>query len=199
MSKDVRKKIIEAATKAFSVYGYEKTTVEDIARLADKAKTSVYYYFDGKAGIFAAALEEELRTMNAALEEYRSTAPEHIIRNFREYLKRRMEVVLESRLYRKFLPEMFRRDSESELSGIFIKARRTFDLDERQFFSAICFYARAAGALDSKARPEIFAEMLGMVLNGAEMQILLSDDEAASMATYEEMVDFITNTNNFSL
>ena len=42
MSKDVRKKILEAASEAFSAYGYDKTTVEDIAKMADKAKTTVY-------------------------------------------------------------------------------------------------------------------------------------------------------------
>ena len=48
-------------------------------------------------------------------------------------------------------------------------------------------------------KPEIFAEMLGMVLKGVEVQILLSDDRSASLATYEEMVNFITNTDNYSL
>lgn len=199
MSKDVRKKIIEAASEVFSVYGYEKTTVEDIAKMADKAKTTVYYYFAGKAEIFAAALDEELSGMCSALAEYRRTESESIVERFREYLKKRMEVVLESRLYKKFLPEMLKRDNKSELSSIFFKARTNFEMYERQFFKALCSYAKNAGALDSKVRPEIFAEMLGMVLNGAEMQILVSDDKTASMATYEEMVNFITNTNNYNL
>ena len=56
MSKDARKRILEAASEAFSVYGYDKTTVEDIARMADKAKASVYYYFGGKDEILEAAL-----------------------------------------------------------------------------------------------------------------------------------------------
>lgn len=199
MSKDVRKKIIEAASEVFSVYGYEKTTVEDIAKLADKAKTTVYYYFEGKAEIFAAALEDELSAMSEALSDYRRTEPDRIVQNFREYLKKRIEVILDSRLYKKFLPEMLKRDNKSELNSIFIKARSAFDTSEREFFKAICSYAKAAGALDSKVKPEIFAEMLGMVLNGAEVQILLSDDKAASMATYEEMVNFITNTKNYNL
>lgn len=199
MSKDVRKKIIEAATEVFSTYGYEKTTIEDIARMADKAKTSVYYYFEGKTEIFAAALGNEISAMSEALGGYLRADPKDIVRNFREYLKKRMDLVLESKLYRKFLPEMLKRDNKSELCGIFIKAREEFDRDERQFFSSICFYAQASGALDSKVKPEIFAEMLGMVLKGVEMQILLSDDRSASLATYEEMVNFITNTDNYNL
>ena len=199
MSKDVRKKIIEAATEVFSTYGYEKTTIEDIARMADKAKTSVYYYFEGKADIFAAALGNKISAMSGALEQYRMSDPADIVRSFREYLKKRMDLVLESKLYKKFMPEMLKRDNKSELGGIFIKAMEEFDLAERQFFSTICFYAQASGALDNKVKPEIFAEMLGMVLKGVEVQILLSDDRSASLATYEEMVNFITNTDNYSL
>lgn len=199
MSKDVKKKILESATEVFSTYGYEKATVEDIAKMADKAKTTVYYYFEGKAEIFAAALCEEITGMSLALAEYRMTEPDRIVQNFREYLKKRIEVILGSRLYRKFLPEMLKRDNKSELYSIFTKARTPFDTAERKFFKALCSYAKDAGALDSRVQPEIFAEMLGMVLNGAEMQILLSSDKAASMATYEEMVNFITNTNNYNL
>ena len=114
-------------------------------------------------------------------------------------VKKRMDLVLESKLYKKFMPEMLKRDNKSELGGIFIKAMEEFDLAERQFFSTICFYAQASGALDNKVKPEIFAEMLGMVLKGVEVQILLSDDRSASLATYEEMVNFITNTDNYSI
>ena len=175
MSKDVRKKILEAASEAFSAYGYDKTTVEDIAKMADKAKTTVYYYFEGKAEIFSAALEEEVRAMQDGL-----------------------SVLLGSRLYRKFLVEAIKRGNRSELGSILLKAREPLDLAERQFFSLVCAFAKETGALDNKVEPEIFAEMLTMVLRGVEVQILLSDDEAASMATYDEMVNFITNTDNYS-
>lgn len=198
MSKDVRKKILEAASEAFSAYGYDKTTVEDIAKMADKAKTTVYYYFEGKAEIFSAALEEEVRAMQDGLAVYLNPASGNIVPSLRDYLKKRMDVLLGSRLYRKFLVEAIKRGNRSELGSILLKAREPLDLAERQFFSLVCAFAKETGALDNKVEPEIFAEMLTMVLRGVEVQILLSDDEAASMATYDEMVNFITNTDNYS-
>lgn len=198
MSKDVRKKILEAASEAFSAYGYDKTTVEDIAKMADKAKTTVYYYFEGKAEIFSAALEEEVRAMQDGLSVYLNPASGNIVPSLRDYLKKRMDVLLGSRLYRKFLVEAIKRGNRSELGSILLKAREPLDLAERQFFSLVCAFAKETGALDNKVEPEIFGEMLTMVLRGVEVQILLSDDEAASMATYDEMVNFITNTDNYS-
>lgn len=96
MSKDARKRILEAASEAFSVYGYDKTTVEDIARMADKAKASVYYYFGGKAEILEAALAEEVDTMRHRLSGCMNTCPSDITRSLGAYLKTRMDVVLES-------------------------------------------------------------------------------------------------------
>ena len=87
MSKDVRKKILEAASEAFSAYGYDKTTVEDIAKMADKAKTTFYYYFEGKAEIFSAALEEEVRAMQDGLSVYLNPASGNIVPSLRDYLK----------------------------------------------------------------------------------------------------------------
>lgn len=197
MSKDVRKKIIEAASEAFSVYGYDKTTVEDIAGMADKAKTTVYYYFDGKAEILSAALDEEVKAMQDELSPYLNPSPENIVTSLRNYLKKRMDALLGTRLYRKFLVESIKRGNRSELGNILIKAREPLDLAERRFFAMVCTFAKATGALDDKVEPPIFAEMLMMVLHGAEVQILLSDDEDASMATYDEMVNFITNSDNY--
>lgn len=198
MSKDVRKKILEAASEAFSAYGYDKTTVEDIAKMAGKAKTTVYYYFEGKVEIFAAALEEEVRAMQDGLAVYLNPTSGNIVPSLRDYLKKRMDALLGSRLYRKFLVEAIMRGNRSEYGSILLKAREPLDLAERQFFSLVCAFAKETGALDNKVEPEIFGEMLTMVLRGVEVQILLSDDEAASMATYDEMVNFITNTDNYS-
>ena len=200
MSKDVRRKIIDAAAEAFSVYGYDKTTVEDIARMADKGKATVYYYFEGKAEILSEALEEEVRAMCDALSPYMAkTDPADMARNLGSYLKKRMDLLLASRLLMKFSAENLRRGSRSELGGIILNARKAFDDAEKQFFEAVCRFATASGALDSKVRPEIFAEMLSMVLRGVEVQMVLSGDKNDVRATYDEMVNFITNTDNYNI
>jgi len=58
MSKDVDKRstIIEIAIRLFSKHGYSKTSVEEIASLANIAKGTVYYYFTSKEDLFMAAI-----------------------------------------------------------------------------------------------------------------------------------------------
>jgi AcrR family transcriptional regulator len=44
--------ILEASKICFSKYGYEKTTLDDIGKLAKLNKASLYYYFKNKEDIF---------------------------------------------------------------------------------------------------------------------------------------------------
>lgn len=189
-SKDVRVKIIESATEAFAVYGYDKTTVEDIARMADKAKTSVYYYFAGKADIFAAALREEFRSIREALWPYRDINAETMLPVFKEYLKKRMEVIAGARLYSKLVLKVYS-DRSGEDIGIIAKAREDFDEWEKRYFAEICSYGIQAGIYKGKISPDIFAEMLAMLLKGLETQFLLSKDSEATFSTYNEILDLL--------
>jgi AcrR family transcriptional regulator len=62
-----RESIISAATKLFSRYGLEKTTMEDIARAARKGKSSLYYYFPSKEMVFAEVIRREISGLEAAI------------------------------------------------------------------------------------------------------------------------------------
>lgn len=48
---DVRNQIVVAATEHFSRYGYEKTTVSDLAKTIGFSKAYVYKFFDSKQAI----------------------------------------------------------------------------------------------------------------------------------------------------
>lgn len=56
---EMRERIIEAARNTFSRFGYKKATLEDIARLTFKGKSSIYYYFSDKEEIFMAVVQKE--------------------------------------------------------------------------------------------------------------------------------------------
>ncbi len=69
MKNGSKEKIIEAAVELFERYGYEKTTLEDIAGRIGKTKTSVYYYFDGKPAILREVLSREFAAVQSKLIE----------------------------------------------------------------------------------------------------------------------------------
>jgi AcrR family transcriptional regulator len=71
MSHDQEQKarIISAATNLFARFGLEKTTMEDIAKAAKKAKSSLYYYFESKEQVFAEVIRYEIAGLKAAIVE----------------------------------------------------------------------------------------------------------------------------------
>ena len=56
---EFKKNIIDIARDIFAQFGLKKTTMEDIARLLDKGKSTLYYYFKNKEEIFKAVIEKE--------------------------------------------------------------------------------------------------------------------------------------------
>lgn len=52
MKIDRRKEIVTAATKSFSLFGYKATTMDQVARLANVGKGTIYTFFKNKEELF---------------------------------------------------------------------------------------------------------------------------------------------------
>ena len=71
----VREQIVEAAEEHFSRYGYEKTTVSDLAKEIGFSKAYIYKFFDSKQAIGEAICFKTLSAIVAAVEEAVAGAP----------------------------------------------------------------------------------------------------------------------------
>lgn len=71
MEDDKRRRVLEGATGVFLSYGYNRTTMDDIARAAEMSRPALYLLFRNKAEIFRALgdglLEQSLAGASAAL------------------------------------------------------------------------------------------------------------------------------------
>jgi AcrR family transcriptional regulator len=70
---EVRDAIIIAAAAVFRKYGFRKTTMDEIALAAHKAKSSLYYYFSSKEEVFQAVVEKEALTLRDNLSNATNT------------------------------------------------------------------------------------------------------------------------------
>ncbi len=68
MKDDKRERIKAAAAECLGRFGYEKTTMEDIAGLVGLNKTSLYYYYKNKEAIFTEVVVEEARQFISTLQ-----------------------------------------------------------------------------------------------------------------------------------
>jgi AcrR family transcriptional regulator len=90
---DVRDQIVAAATEHFSRYGYEKTTVSDLAKAIGFSKAYIYKFFESKQAIGEMICANCLRQIEAEVR----TATEEADRP-PEKLRRMFKAVVESSL-----------------------------------------------------------------------------------------------------
>lgn len=72
---DVRTQIVEAATEHFGHYGYEKTTVSDLAKAIGFSKAYIYKFFDSKQAIGEVICANRLSMIMQGVDEALSEAP----------------------------------------------------------------------------------------------------------------------------
>jgi AcrR family transcriptional regulator len=77
MSKDdiVKGEILDNAARLFQKWGYNKTTIEDIAKAAGKGKSSLYYYYKDKEEIFTGVISREVSAMFSVINEQIEKCP----------------------------------------------------------------------------------------------------------------------------
>lgn len=91
---------MEAATDYFTRYGYEKTTVSDLAKSIGFSKAYIYKFFDSKQAIgeviCANRLEQVMRTVDAAIAGA-TTASDRFRRMFRAFVDAGTQLFFEDR------------------------------------------------------------------------------------------------------
>lgn len=66
---DKKERILTAATELFSRWGYDKTSLDEVAARARIAKATIYYYFPRKEQLFIAAFSAKAEELFAKLDE----------------------------------------------------------------------------------------------------------------------------------
>ena len=183
---------MEAAVELFVRYGYEKTTMEDIARRIGKTKTSVYYYFNGKQDILREVLAQEFASVQSKLIEIWSKNHEKEPCRFKDYLKSRMTLFIGMRVYPQFTVNQYS-DSANGFSDVVLEVRDIFDRWEKDYFLKVCVKGKELGALKEGVNPEAFSDMLLTLLKAIEIQYFVAKDKAAVLSTYNEMIDYLIN------
>ncbi|MEP6502536.1 MAG: TetR/AcrR family transcriptional regulator, partial [Betaproteobacteria bacterium] len=97
---EVRDQIIAAATEHFSRYGYEKTTVSDLAKAVGFSKAYIYKFFESKQAIgemicanCLREIETEVRTAVAQADQ----PPEKLRRMFKSIIEASLRLLFQER------------------------------------------------------------------------------------------------------
>ena len=69
VGKETRDRIFAAAAKLFAARGYGSVSMREIAEAAEVSKPMLYYYFENKAGLCRALLEEGFQNLSQTWDE----------------------------------------------------------------------------------------------------------------------------------
>lgn len=64
---DRRKQVVEAAAKSFSLFGYKATTMDQVAKIANVGKGTIYTFFTNKEELFDEILHSVINEMRTVV------------------------------------------------------------------------------------------------------------------------------------
>lgn len=168
----------------FERFGYQKTTLSDIARSMGNVKSAIYYYFSGKEEIFAALVRSEAEDFLAQLIEKVSTERSQQAK-LELYVNTRLDLMDKvSKRYHFLKSEFF------QLMPIVDANRKKCDAKEVAFVAEI-LKAIACENDFSMEQPEYHALLLMQSLKGLEIQMFVTDQMQAHNTDREAFVRFI--------
>jgi len=107
MAIDRRQEILNAATKSFSLFGYKATTMDQVARLANVGKGTIYTFFKNKEELFDEIITKLISDMEIAatnaIEQHKS---------FQENVHQALYSMLEFRREHQLTIKLFQEDRD---------------------------------------------------------------------------------------
>ena len=185
-----KKSILDVARELFDRFGYEKTSMNDIAKRSHKAKGSLYYNFNGKMEIFKELVSQEFNDIKKNLEESCLLDDEISKKKVIEYLQLRMELFDQAPTIRQTIIAQYYETSH-EIITVTEEVRKDFDQWEWQLFYTICNTGKKYEVLTSDIQPNAFADMLQMLLKALEILFFAKNEYEKSKFTYESMVQYL--------
>lgn len=136
MEKDeiVIQAIIDAAKKLIQQFGVNKTTMEDIAKVAGKGKSTLYYYFKSKDEIFDEVMKQEM-------DDFFSQVKTAVDQEVDAQMKLKTYIIAKIKALNDKI-EMFKNAIELQpstitMNGFFAKLREKYDVAELELISSI--------------------------------------------------------------
>ena len=88
-----KESILSVADKLFSRFGFHKTSMDEIAKIARKAKGSLYYHFASKEDLFREVVSIEMINLKNQLSFIVNNPDLTSTEKVKKYLVKRMEIL----------------------------------------------------------------------------------------------------------
>ncbi|OFX88038.1 MAG: hypothetical protein A2W99_11210 [Bacteroidetes bacterium GWF2_33_16] len=178
--------IVTVANKLFSRFGFQKTSMDEIAKTARKAKGSLYYHFASKEDLFKEVIKREMISIQEQLIVIINNPELNAIGKLKSYLILRMELINKAANYHETLKEDF------YLNYRFIDdVRKDADKWEIDNLRVILMQGMNEGYFDKNMNLEVLLEILIMILKGLEIPFFLQDKYSIYSTYFDDLIGIL--------
>ena len=182
---EVRSQIVDAATEYFGLYGYEKTTVSDLAKAIGFSKAYIYKFFDSKQAIGEVICANRLSTIMAAVDASLGTtnsAPEQLRRMFKTVVEAGSELFFNDR-------KLW--DIATTSASEMWPSARAYDEHLRKLVAQIVRQGRDAGDFERKTPLDETANAIYLVMRPYVNPLLLQHNLDGALEATPQLASLI--------
>lgn len=186
MSSNTRDKILTVATKLFGRYGFSKTSMDEIAKIARKAKGSLYYHFHSKEVLFTEVVKREMFQLKVELTKICDDKKLKATEKLKQYIVVRMNYIEYAVNYN----ETVRADFFEHFDFI-DEIRDEIDNWEKEQLRAIVLQGNEEGTFKELRDIEVGLETFIMLIKGMELSYFLKNDRLQNYPSFERVADIL--------
>lgn len=175
--------IVSVANKLFSRFGFQKTSMDEIAKTARKAKGSLYYHFASKEELFKEVVSREMSVLKNQLSDIVHNTELNAKDKIKNYLILRMQLLNNAANYHETLKADFYEHY------IFIDDLRS-ELDKWEIVNLrnILEQGINEGAFHKSGNINVLLEMIIMVLKGLEIPFFLQNKYTRYLPHFDDLI-----------
>jgi AcrR family transcriptional regulator len=179
--------ILNVATKLFSRFGFHKTSMDEIAKIARKAKGSLYYHFASKEELFKEVVSIEMTDLKNRLNIIVANPDLSATEKIKKYLVSRMEILNGAANYHETLKADFFEHFD------FIDDLRTeLDAWEKEKLKEIFSQGVSSGEFAKIDDMDVLLDVFIMVLKGLEIPFYLQNKYEKYAPYSESLMGILT-------
>ena len=183
---DTRKKILSVANKLFSRFGFHKTSMDEIAKIARKAKGSLYYHFASKEELFKEVVSKEIMSLKGQLSVIINNNDLSASDKIKKYLFRRMEILNDAANYHETLKADF-----FEHFDFIDDLREELDEWEKESLRKILLQGVETKEFAAIGDMDILLDVFIMVLRGLEIPFFLQNKYEKYSPYFEGLIGIL--------
>jgi len=184
---NTKESILSVADKLFSRFGFHKTSMDEIAKIARKAKGSLYYHFASKEELFKEVVSIEMINLKNQLSSIVNNPDLTSSEKVKKYLVTRMEVLNSAANYHETLKADF-----FEHFHFIDDLRTELDVWEKESLKKIILQGAEKGEFASIGDIDVLLDVFIMVIKGLEIPFFLQNKYEKYAPHFDNLIEILT-------